>query len=317
LVYGIFGRSLDEILSHHGYRSHPRISSRLRGWRYRERPLKPAASGFLPVSTIASGFCPTARDVYLRYIEGLEMPLSPPMVRGGLYHNTLEAVITHAKQLIYRGLTPDFNLLRELIEGARPAIEGLLKRRGEQIDLAGIKAEEFERIKRNMVKLWHFEASQLAAAVAWELSRVPRIGVDSLVAHAIPLTMEHRIDGSRIGLSRQLSVDAFQALRTMIMEMKTGREQEYHKLTLAGYALAFESTFGRAVNFGMLAYVRFPEGRPVPYVFRRVHPIDGKLRTQFLRERDRKLQILSSGRDPGMPRRCPSSCGYFEVCRGK
>jgi CRISPR-associated protein Csa1 len=98
--------------------------------------------------------------------------------------------------------------------------------------------------------------------------------------------------------------------------MKTGKEQEFHRLTLAGYALAFESAFERPVDFGMLAYPRFIEDRPVPYVLRRVYPIDDELRLRFLQMRDRKLEIISKQLDPGLPARCPSSCSYIEICHG-
>jgi len=316
MVYGIFGRSFDDILRYHGYRSQPRVSWRLRGWRYRERPVRPAVSGFLSVSTVASDFCPTARDVYLRYVEGFEAPPSAPMIRGTLYHGTMEAVVISAKRLVYSGITPDLDFGRALSDQAGAAIDELIAGERDLIERAGVGPEELEQVHQNMLKLWRLEACQISAAVASMLSSAPRINPDSLVAHAIPLTIEHRIDGSRVGLSRGLSIDAFQALRPMIMEMKTGREQEFHRLTLAGYALAFESAFGRAVNFGMLAYVRFLEDRPVPYVMRRVYPIDDRLRLQFLHMRDRKLEIIGQQRDPGLPRRCPSACSYFEICRG-
>lgn len=238
------------------------------------------------------------------------------MVRGTLYHGTLEAVVTSAKKLVYNGITPDLNFGRALDDQASTVINELIADERNSIERAGVGPEELEQVRRNMLKLWHSEACQISAAITSILSSAPSINADSLVAHAIPLTIEHRTDGSRIGLSRGLSIDAFQALRPMIMEMKTGKEQEFHRLTLAGYALAFESAFGRAVNFGMLAYVRFLEDRPVPYVMRRVCPIDDRLRLQFLQMRDRKLEIIGQPLDPGLPRRCPSACSYFEICRG-
>lgn len=270
----------------------------------------------MSVSTIASDFCPTSRDLYLRYIEGFEAIPSPPMVCGTLYHGTLEAVVTTAKKLVYEGINPDLNFGRALDDQGSSVIDGLIADERESIGMAGLGPEELEQIRRNMMKLWNSEACQISAAVISVLSSSPHMNSDSLVAHAIPLTIEHRIDGSRIGLSRGLSIDAFQSLHPMIMEMKTGKEQEFHRLTLAGYALAFESAFERAVDFGMLAYPRFIEDRPVPYVIRRVYPIGDELRLQFLQMRDRKLEIISQQLDPGLPSRCPSACSYIEICHG-
>jgi CRISPR-associated protein Csa1 len=292
------------------------VNGRIRGWHYGDRPVKPLVSGSLSVSTIASDFCPTARDLYLRYIEGFEAIPSPPMVRGTLYHGILEAVVTTAKKLVYEGISPDLNFGRALDDQGSSVINDLIADERESIEMAGLGPEELQQVRRNMTKLWNSEACQISAAVVSTLSSSPHMNSDSLVAHAIPLTIEHRINGSRIGLSRGLSIDAFQSLRPMIMEMKTGKEQEFHRLTLAGYALAFESAFERPVDFGMLAYPRFIEDRPVPYVLRRVYPIDDELRLQFLRMRDRKLEIISQQLDPGLPARCPSACSYIEICHG-
>lgn len=304
LVYGVFGRRLQEVLRAHGVRE-PRVSPKLRGWRYRERPVKPRSKGSLPLSAVASDFCPRGRDVYLRYVERVELPPSPPALSGSIYHEVFAEAVTRAKRAIYEGVGERF--LEELLEQGEEVVEGLLERaRG---------LPELQRVRSNALKLWRFEVCQIASAVGAVLARAPWVGADSLVAHALPLVVEHRLEGSKLGLSKQLSVDAFQALRGLVMEMKTGRERGWHRLALAGYALALESSSGRPVDFGMVAYVRFPEGSPVPQVIRRVYPLGDGPRERFLRARDEKLEILG-GRDPGVPRRCPSSCGYFRVCHG-
>ncbi len=318
LVYGVFGREIEEILQEHGYRSPPRVNSKLRGWRHRDRPVKPKVHGTrLPVSSIASEYCPTSRDLYLRRVMGVEAPPGPPLVRGVLYHSTLEAVVTYAKNLIYQGLGPNFELAYELPARAPAAVEHLLEREKDLIRRAGLERRDLEELRGNMLKLWRFESGRIVGAVAGELSRSFRVGKDSLVAHAVPLTVEHRVDGGRLGLSSYLSIDAFQATHPMILELKSGRERESHKLTLAGYALAFESAYKRPVNFGMLAYIRFSLDRPIPWIIRRVYPIDERLRRRFLEVRDWKLELVHDQRDPGLPKRCPSGCGFFSTCRRK
>jgi CRISPR-associated protein Csa1 len=239
------------------------------------------------------------------------------MIRGALYHGILEAVTIQAKKLIFSGMPPELDFARELLGYGEVVVKRLVAKERERLVRAKVRVEELREIRQNMLKLWRFEANQIAAAVSWRLSRTPRIGLDSLAAHAVPFTIEHRLDGTRVGLSKYLSVDAFQALQPMVLEMKTGRERESHKLGLAGYALALESVYRRPVNFGMLAYVRFPADRPVPYVVRRIYPIDNRLRTQFMRTRDWKLEIVRYRRDPGAPRRCPSTCGFARVCMRK
>ncbi len=266
------------------------------------------------MSTVASDYCASGRDVYLRYVKGLEVPVTPPMIHGALYHGILEAVTIHAKKLIFSGMPPELDFTHELSDFGETAVKRLVAKERERLVQAKVKVEELREIKQNMLKLWRFEASQIAAVVTWKLSRTPRIGLDSLAAYAIPFTTEHRLDGTRVGLSKYLSVDAFQAPQPMVLEMKTGKERESHKLALAGYALALESVYRQPVNFGMLAYVRFPADRSVPYVTRRVYPIDNKLRTQFMRERDWKLEIIHRRRDPGISYRCPSTCGFARVC---
>jgi CRISPR/Cas system-associated exonuclease Cas4 (RecB family) len=115
--------------------------------------VKPLVGGSLSVSTIASDFCPTARDLYLRYIEGFETVPSPPMIRGTLYHSTLEGVVTTAKKLVYEGITPDINFGRALDDQGSSVIERLIADERESIEMAGLGSEELHQVSRNMMKL--------------------------------------------------------------------------------------------------------------------------------------------------------------------
>ena len=88
-----------------------------------------------------------------------------------------------------------------------------------------------------------------------------------------------------------------------------------HPYTAAGYALAVEAEEGVEVNFGFIIYLRM-EGR-VPRIRFRYFLVGDELRREFLEMRDEAYEIVSSGRDPGMPAKCPNYCPYYPVCRGE
>jgi len=308
LVYGIFGRSLSDILREQGFTHPPEVSRELRGWEYNRHPVRPPVRGvLLPVSSVASDYCPTARDLYLARVVGISRPPSLPLVRGVLYHGVLEAVITLATNLLSR----DPALVGKIPARGSEAIRRVLSEHEGLLRRAGLGARDVEGLRLNMLGLWNFEAERIAEAVRG-LRGIPR---EKLAFRAVPVASERRIDGSRVGLSERLSVDAFRVGLPAVFEMKTGKPRESHRLALAGYALAYESARREPVDFGILAYVDFPVVGEAPKVTRVACPIDDGLRARFLEERDRKLEIVSERQDPGVPERCPKGCGFWRVCR--
>ncbi|MFQ6009729.1 MAG: type I-A CRISPR-associated protein Cas4/Csa1 [Candidatus Aenigmatarchaeota archaeon] len=312
-MYYVFGESVDTFLGHHLRKAQVLdIPDELRGWNM--EPLHDDVS--LPIWIVAGKYCPTSRDVYLRYVEGVKPPPTAPLVEGRLYHEALAEIVPTAKEYVYRnGISSNFNLLNHMLGVGKRKILELVDGSRKDIQKAGMSEEKIAMIKYNMLKLWNFESMQIAANVDLVMSKFPSINRDSLVAKAIPLAVEQKLDGSKIGLSSQLSIDALRVPQAVIFDLKTGRSHSFHLLTTTGYALAYEAEHTEPVNIGCIVYPNFHPHLPIPSVKKKPHLITAELRKDFIGLLRHKTSIVASSEDPGIAEHCPPSCPFFSACR--
>ena len=131
---------------------------------------------------------------------------------------------------------------------------------------------------------------------------------------AIPPVIERKVDGSLIGLSRELSVDIYTPYNA-VADLKTGEVRSFHPYTVAGYALALEAEDNIPINYGIITYVKVFQG--IPRFRIKCFVVGNELRREFLEIRDEAYTLLDVGRDPGMPPKCPRYCPYYSVCTGE
>lgn len=272
------------------------VSEELRGWNWAAAPLSPVYQPALGVSEIAGRYCPSGRDVYLRHVLGQRRSPNAAMVDGSFYHAIVAEVILRAKQAIYRdgaGCLAALEALKTTALPERPA---------------GGTAEA----AANGALLWRYEARRIAARAAETLARLPRASTDALAAAIVPVTVEQQLDGSFLGLSHGLRVDAVHFSEPMVADLKFGRRERFHRIGLAGYALALESLLEQPINVGYIVYVDFREGHVV--VEREFHVLGDELRQWFVDERDEKARSVELELDPGLADACPETCPYWSVC---
>lgn len=273
----------------------------LRGWNWHQPPLSPMYEVKLGVYEIAGKYCPTARDVYLRRVEERSMRPNLPMIEGSVLHRVMTSIILAAKRIIYdQGpvwleslsclQTPDLSLI-----GDQP-----------------LSGQGTEALARKVSLLCEFEYHRIVARVQEVLSRQPHVGPDSLVALALPVTVEQRLDGAFLGLSSHLSADAFLFSEPMMLDIKFGRKEDFHRLTTTGYALVMESIYEFPINVGCIAYAVFRDGRLL--IERDFHLIDDELRQWFIDERDEKMRMVEEEIDPGVAEDCYEGCPFGDVC---
>ncbi|NPA99594.1 MAG: type I-A CRISPR-associated protein Cas4/Csa1 [Crenarchaeota archaeon] len=256
------------------------IDPLLRGWEWHHPPIKPRAYLGLSVSDIASKYCPVRMDLWLRRKEGFKPRVSMEMNHGLIVHKMID--------YIYRGVA------REILDGKEP-FETIESLKDPPESVAGD-----ERLRQLYELLL--------------ISIVGTVMAESLLNGGIippPIITEYRVDGSRLGLSTGLRVDAIS--HGVIVEFKTGSPRDFHRLSLAGYALALESYYEIPVDYGLLVYIRLPDnGRP--YIHYKPIYIDSSLRKWFLMERDEIIDMLLNDEKPQRPASCPANCPYREVC---
>ena len=291
------------------------ISNELRGWSYETPPIKPLSTSLrFGVGELAGRYCETLRDIYLRRIVGVRPPPSFKMARGIAFHEVMKAALFDIKKFIYENLS----------SGGKGLLTSLLPRSEfvgfDAVDRAeaalGSKLNEEDRklLALNCSNLYDFLIIQGAASLDRTLSKYPHAESDSVINAAIPPVSERKVDGSLVGLSAELSVDIYTPYNA-IADVKTGEVRSFHPLTLAGYALALESDEGIPIDFGFIIYVKL-DRRRVPSFTIKPLIVGDEVRREFLEVRDEAYQVVTSGRDPGKPTRCPSFCPSYVVCEG-
>jgi len=281
------------------------IVEELRGWNWDEPPLSPVYETRLAIYEVANQYCETGRDLYLRRCAGLRPRPNPAMEEGRYLHSALSQLFLGAKTLIYRyGVE------------ALPALEN---------DLAAPPAAEFDRpphlspaeLEETRAKaeaLWRFERDRICARVRDACSRHQRLSADAVIALALPVFVDLRLDGTLLGLSSSLAAEAFAISEGIVFDVKFGPKEPFDRLANAGYALVMESVQQTPVNFGCSVYVSF--GRQGPHIQRDLYVIDEELRQRFIEARDERARMVETELDPGLPAHCPETCPFLAVCHG-
>lgn len=290
-----------------------RVSEELRGWSFHSPPVQPVGAGLLfGVGELASRYCPTMRDVWLKRVAGVKPPPNVKMIRGIAYHGVVHRSTEMVKRAVYEMAEVSGSELVELLLREQEKVANAAVYDAET-SIAPLEDEVRVRLVEECRDLFRFLAVQAGAKLDVAISKYPHSDRDGLLSVAIPPVTERKVDGSLVGLAHELSVDIYTPFNA-IADLKTGEIRKFHPYTAAGYALAVEAEEGVEVNYGFIIYLRM-EGK-VPRIRFRYFLVGDELRREFLEIRDEAYEIVSSGRDPGMPAKCPEYCPYYPVCRG-
>ena len=279
------------------------IADDLRGWNWNRPPLEPVYDNRLALYEVAGKYCPTGRDVYLRRVHGAKGTANGAMARGSAFHKAMVDVIVRAKRLVYeKGVARADEILSSLRTVTEPA----------DVAAFNLPTEEVSDVQRKSKLISEFEADRIAARLQDLLARQPYIGEDSLVSLAIPVVVEQKLDGSFLGFSQHLSADAYLFSEPMILDLKFGPPEKFHRLTTTGYALVMESIYEYPINIGSLVYGEFKGNRLS--ITKDFHIIDDELRQWFIEERDEKMRMVYEENDPGLADNCQDTCPYYREC---
>lgn len=283
-----------------------KVEESLRGWHWYEPPLKPPFDVSLANYEVANRYCPTSRDLYLRRVQRVSARPNDAMLQGMALHAVVAQFIQVAKRLLYvHGVAAWEQATHALGE---VNIEGLIRTR---LDVVTIPSELIDQAR----SIWEYMLTQLEARIQEALTAQPYLDDDGLAQTALPFSVEQRLDGSLLGLSRQLSCDALRSVETVVLDLKFGDRRDFHKLATTGYALVLESIHEYPVNVGCIVYARFA-GRQLR-LERDYHLIDEELRQWFVEARDERMRMIFDEIDPGLPEQCYGSCPYLKVCHGQ
>ncbi|MBM7865398.1 type I-A CRISPR-associated protein Cas4/Csa1 [Heliobacterium gestii] len=285
------------------------VAEELRGWNWSQPPLSPVYDCPLGVFEVASGYCSSSRDVYLRRVEGARSQPNGAMFQGALLHGLIARLVVATKRLIYgEGVDGYREILRKL---QAMTVSDLLDASA-LAGLAALAEAERQDLERKSQVLLEFERGRLIARLQEALVKQPYIGEDALSALAVPVVVEQKLDGSFLGLSPHLSADAYNIGQPMIVEVKFGEPRDFHRLATAGYALVMEAVYEHPVDVGCLVYATFKGDRVI--IRRDIHLIDDELRQWFVEARDEKARMIYEEIDPGLAKDCPQACPFASRC---
>lgn len=271
------------------------VSRELRGWSWHQPPLKPYYDNVkLPMYAICSKYCPTNRDVYLRYAEGVSPVPSGKVALG----KTLHGVVSDCLRAFTQRRNVTFDAWWQNI-------------RWSEIP------EKPENLREPSKKVWEFVEKICEARLAEVSSQQPYASEPDLITSAVPFLVEHKISGELLGLSGILSLDCYDYLKTIMFDLKVASEpREWHRLSPVGYALVFESIHEVPVDICCNVYLNIENEKVL--VKKDLFFANDELRQWWIEERDKKLEIVAERKDPGKPEhaQCKGDCMYFTACYG-
>ncbi|MEM3112484.1 MAG: type I-A CRISPR-associated protein Cas4/Csa1 [Candidatus Anstonellales archaeon] len=284
----------------------------LRGWNWAQPPLVAIHQSRLGISDIASLYCETGRDIYLKKVSKVGFRTNEVMIEGLLLHRVVSEVFTRSKILIYNDSSiTSHEFIQKLGE---IDIESEAKNWGfGEIDL--LKGGDIltKRMVNKARLLWEFEKTRIAYRIDDIRSRYPYCEADSFVFLVLPVVVEQRLNGTFLGLSQNLAVDGYIFSQGMVADIKFDPlERDFHKLTTTGYAMVMESLYEFPVDVGCIIYVRFNDNQI--RLKREFHHISDELRQWFIEERDKKMKMVDDEMDPGKSPKCYDICPYLNIC---
>lgn len=279
------------------------ISDEWRGWNYHNENLRPPVDNVvLPIYAVAGNYCKSGRDIYLKFVKKLKSQPNGAMIVGSMYHSILATLMEKSREYIYsRDLDEKFDISKFLFFEGKKVIDEQINGNDATRGLKDgiISKKELDDARENLEKLWKYESLLVTASVNFHLAKHLHMNKDTLARHGIPVFTEQKLDGRKLSLSSNLSVDALHLPgKTVVIDIKTGMKNDFHRLTTTGYAMVIESVERKPVDVGCIIYPSFTKKRSVPTFEVDVHPITDKLRKEFIENRNRKLEIVANGTDP-------------------
>lgn len=299
-------RLIEQIRAQH---EHEDVSDELRGWNW--MGLRPVYNVYLSVSEVANRYCPTYRDLYLKKVERIRAPYSFKTIRGLAYHFIYARSLTIVKSILYdKGVISGFKLLVETEKRRSKTIREALNH---SYAYEILNDKEIKILKKDLSTLYRYFSLQIASSLDRYVSEtrfLTRDKIESIIYRIIPELSEVRVDGSRLGLSRELYIDIL--MGNVVADIKTGDERDFHRLTVTGYSLALESDKKIPVDIGLIIYLSV-EKEHVKYRIKSFF-IGDEIRQEFIEVRDEAAKVVYKGRDPGKPPKCPEYCIYYAYC---
>lgn len=281
----------------------------------------------LSVEAIGSKYCPTRRDVYLEKKLGTKTKKQNRVwgqYAGRIVEQFSTGLITYFEAIGKQKYTTSF---QELQLSAEAYANQFKEKASGQLD-------RLEKVATNNRETANYLIDHLSRNAQYELAL---LGLDAMYSQPrgyfrkffrkmpYPNLLEDVriiLDSAsllispkqHLGLSENTTPDfLIEGKKLAIGEIKTGPHiQAFHLITLAGYALAYESAYKRDIDIGMV-YFYETHNRELNFAQSYVVFIDDYLRRQFLDSRNEVYSVLQKSDPPALA----DKDRYCKTCRLK
>jgi len=279
---------------HYHYSKDP-VDDQWRGWNWDRPPLRPRGLFGLSIGDVVNEYCPVRRDVWIRKVLKLKPRPSRPLIIGKIIHTIFHMTYTLFLEAVVKYEEPDV------------IYSYMLRAFQDKIEAEGVNGDDLIWATKLFKKLAYSLIGYMCIKTMWHPGSRGYEGILWLT--------EYHVDGSILGLSKNLRVDA--TAEGIVVEIKYGKPLEFHKHALAGYALALEAEYETPFNYGLIVYIdKIMNGTPeITYTPVYINTI---LRMRFIEKRDQVIDMLFMEKEPKKPLKneCPESCPYYYVCWG-
>jgi len=293
----------------------------IRGYDDRYRPEADLSKYKIGVHLLAD-YCPTDRYIYIsKKMPGIELKKTWKSLQGKIFEETYitlyDSAMTYILNTSLRNLR--FN---DLI---RSTTDQIIERKRRDISLSEESLDrkprrnEVESFLKKLKALVEYELNLFSSYMQFLISKKYNISIRTEFQTVFDFVLRHPLDGTKIGLTENVTPD-FIYLRKVIGDFKTGEWEEFFRVMVAAYAMAYEASEQIDMNCGIVLNPTFQASRTVPlYRNSDIFVIDDILRKGFLAKRNQKLKIL---KEENIPERPPNDsqcneCGYWEFCWGQ
>ncbi len=275
---------LRELRKLHLRSSQDLVDDSLRGWSWDRPPLRPRAYLGLSVSEVTS-YCPTRRDTWLRRMMKIYPESNDTLKTGLLVHELIHKTIKHVRKYLAINDNP-WDVYRDVVE-----------------EVVG-SAEIPESIRSWAVQLVKYIAIQLVAEASWS-------SVGDGINPWLSWISEVRVDGSLLGLSKNLRVDALTG-SNIVVDFKLSKPYENHKLMITAYAMVLEANLEVPVDYGLIIYIN-GVGSSLNIKVESLC-ISSYLRKDFIDARDEVIDMVLGEREPPKATSCNPACPFKNYC---
>jgi len=279
----------------------------------------------LSVSDIADRYCPARRDLY--YKKGMNKPKIRSSTTWGGKAGTIveEFLFGLFSKKKSKGNRKMYEIIRKTSDQFSKSFQRS-QNNGFKI-LSQLKGGDYEDPKRLLELLNNNGRAELGMKLLHTLIFDNRKDVSfSHLALKTDSSLQLNPNPAEIGISSPAEPDFLIKKYQVIGDIKSGIEfKNFHQLTCAGYALAYENEKKKHINWGIIYF--FPTRNPSAYVrpitFAQIYifPIDDNLRRWFLDFRDQDYGTISKNRPPKFPQvkngqHC-SHCKFNDPCKNQ